>query len=221
MSVKLICPVLFQDSEKTVLPCMDEDSVVEHLICTQLSLGSDPAPVLGLAVHYPPTSLIVLLSNFTAQSLALSPPYFGAPPPLLSSKPDQSSSALSTSPLKNRGGTSGQEQQQFEQKIKQILQKSSKHPLVKAGANVNPSKQECLELLMMSTQTLREEYLVRLEQARVEIDRRVSHLQGQKTSQSKSLAVLGRERQGLRDKAGDLSEKYEDIKDNGDRITRR
>lgn len=70
-------------------------------------------------------------------------------------------------------------------------------------------------------QTLRDEYLIRLEKARVEIDRRVSHLQAQKLGQTKSLASLGREKQGLRNKAADLSEKYEDIKDNGDRITQR
>ena len=41
-----------------------ESSVVEHLICTQLSATSRPSPVLGLALHYPPAQLICLLSDF-------------------------------------------------------------------------------------------------------------------------------------------------------------
>ncbi len=34
-----------------------QDSVVEHLVCTQLSPSSPPAPVLGTAVHYPPNQV--------------------------------------------------------------------------------------------------------------------------------------------------------------------
>ena len=135
------------EQRTTTLPSssMDEESVVEHLICTQMSRVADPAPILGLSVHYPPTSLLVLLSDFSVQSLALSPPYFGTPPPLLSK---------GEAPLTKHGSGVAQHhsREPFEMRIKQILQKSSKHPLMKGGANVDMSKQECLDLLTMSTQ---------------------------------------------------------------------
>ena len=62
-----------------------DPSVVEHLICTQLSATSRPSPVLGLALHYPPAQLVCLLGDFSLQTVALSPPYFASPPPLASS----------------------------------------------------------------------------------------------------------------------------------------
>ena len=146
-----MCPTgslfyFFSDGERT-LPCLDEESVVEHLICTQMTRITTPAPILGLDIHYPPTCLMVLLNDFTVQTLPLSPPYFGTPPPLLSKGGDEATS----SPLKNRGGGS---QEPFELKIKQILQKSSKHPLMKAGASVNLTKQECLEPVSYTHLTL-------------------------------------------------------------------
>ena len=76
-----------------------DSSVVEHLICTQLSAASRPSPVLGLALHYPPAQLICLLGDFSVQTVALSPPYFASPPPL----------ASSTSPLSSNKNRANQE----------------------------------------------------------------------------------------------------------------
>ena len=39
-------------------PLAQQDSKVEHLVCTRLSPSSPPAPVLGLAVHYPPSQVL-------------------------------------------------------------------------------------------------------------------------------------------------------------------
>ena len=83
-----------------------------------------------------------------------------------------------------------------------------------ASTHVNPS--HCFQL-----QTLREEYLTRLEKARSDIERRVAHLRSQKQSQAASLDKLNSEKTNLRDRAAVLSERYEDLQDNGQRLRTR
>ena len=82
-------------------------------------------------------------------------------------------------------------------------------------------KEEMLDIVTKSTQTLREEYLARLENARAEIERRVAHLRAQKQSQAASLERLSAEKCSLRERAADLSERYEDLQDNGQRLRAR
>ena len=82
-------------------------------------------------------------------------------------------------------------------------------------------KEDMLDIVTKSTQTLREEYLTRLEKARSEIERRVAHLRAQKQSQAASLNKLNSEKSHLRDRAADLSERYEDLQDNGQRLRTR
>merc|ERR1719270_2117364 len=173
------------EAADTTISCLQgqDPSVVEHLICTQLSATSKPSPVLGLALHYPPAQLICLLSDFSIQTVALSPPYFASPPPL----------ASATSPLGSNKGRKTQESQEcsFEEVIRRtLLKKSSTHPMMRAAPAVGKAdveKEEMLDIVAKSTQTLREEYLNRLERARSDIERRVAHLRAQKQSQAASL----------------------------------
>jgi predicted nucleic acid-binding Zn-ribbon protein len=105
-----------------------------------------------------------------------------------------------------------------------MLVKSATHPVMRAAAGGNKAdleKEQMLEIVTKSAQTLREEYLLRLESVRIEITRRVAHLRMQKASQLAALDKLNLEKAPLRDKAADLSERYEDLKDNGDRLTSR
>ena len=56
-----------------------------------------------------------------------------------------------------------------------------------AVGKADVEKEDMLDIVTKSTQTLREEYLARLETARSEIERRVAHLRAQKQSQAASL----------------------------------
>ncbi len=189
---------------------------MEHLICTQLSGSSRPSPILGVTVHYPPTQLICLLSNYRVQTVSLAAPYFSTPSPITYT--DQS-------PLKKSGDQQHQQQDRepFDARIKRMLVKSTTHPLMRAAGSskADMEKEEMLELLARSTQILRDEYLSRLEAVRAEIERRVLKLRAQKESQRSSLAAVAAEKSALRDKAADLSERYEDLRDSGAALTAR
>ena len=67
----------------------------------------------------------------------------------------------------------------------------------------------------------REEYLPKLDKARREIEKRVAGLEARKTQQHLSLAKLTEERFALRDSAAQLSEKYEDLRDNEENLMAR
>ena len=74
---------------------------------------------------------------------------------------------------------------------------------------------------MFHSQILRTEYIGRLETVRGEIERKCDHLRALKASQAASVAALDREKAALRDKAADLSERYEDLNDGGSDLQRR
>ena len=61
-----------------------QESVVEHLICTQMSSAAKASPILGLTVSHPPTRLLALTRDYRLEPLNISQPHFGTPPPLFS-----------------------------------------------------------------------------------------------------------------------------------------
>jgi nuclear pore complex protein Nup88 len=178
---------------------LEQASMIEHMVCTQMSSKTSPSPILGLAVSFPPSRMTCLLSDFTVMTLSLSSPSLGEPKALLSNAQG------SSSPLKK---ASFQSKEPFDKHIAQILQRTTSHPLMKASSNVNISSQECYEILARSTKVLREEYLLKLEKARREIEKRTAGLEERKAQQHKSLAKLAKERFTLRDNAAQLSERY-------------
>lgn len=70
-------------------------------------------------------------------------------------------------------------------------------------------------------QVLRDEHLNKLDQVRSEIERRASSLRVQKQSQQSSMSRLASERLQLRETAASIAERYEDLRDNGERLTGR
>ena len=70
-------------------------------------------------------------------------------------------------------------------------------------------------------QTLQEEYIVRLEKARTEILRKVEILESKKRQQQSQLIKLRGEKKQLTSKAASLSETYQDLQDNNDRLSSR
>lgn len=184
-------------------------AIVEHLVCTRPTSTSPPAPVLGVTVAYPPASLLCLLSDNSLQSIRLAPPTFSSPPSLFSETID------ATSPLRRI------EKEPFEAHIQRLLARSATQPLLQSAPQTQLSRAQCLELVSRSTATLRTEYMVRLESARLEVERRVLDLAAKRSGQETSLCKLETDRNQLRLAAETLSERYEDVKDAGERLTRR
>lgn len=130
------------DTARHNLSLAAQESVVEHLVCTQPSMTSAPSPVLGVSVRRPPIALVCLLSDYTLLDLALSTPHFSAPPPLLSKTERASSSPLRTRPA----GES------FEDRIKILLRKETTLPLLKSRHADITDSQQALDTITRSTQ---------------------------------------------------------------------
>ena len=94
------------------------------------------------------------------------------------------------------------------------MHRTTTNPLMKCSSTL--SSEQCYEILARSTKVLREEYVDKFDQARSEIEKRVAGLEARKRQQHLSLVKLAQERFALRDKAAQLSEKYEDLRDNAE-----
>jgi len=178
-------------------------SQVEHLICTRPSPSSDPAPVLGACVAYPPTTVLCLLSSNKLTCIPVGPSA-PSPPPLIA---------------KDAGTTLSEEKgSALDSQLLAILSRSSTQPLLKSSAETSLSPAETLELLTGATATLRREYVARMQVAREELFKRVTALVKKRENQEKKLDMLENDRAKVRDKAELLSERYEDVRDKGQEL---
>jgi len=179
------------------------NSLVEHLVCTRPTASSDPAPVLGSCIAYPPSTVLCLLSNNTLASLPVAPTAI-SPPPLISFKTD-----IEVNETK---------QSQLDSQLLTILSRSTTQPLLKSAPATSLSPAETLELLTGATSTLRREYVARLHVAKEELIKKVETLASKRETQEKQLDKLEKERSKVRDKAELLSERYEDVRDKGQEL---
>lgn len=184
----------------------EQESVVQHLVCTQLFAKNSPSPVQGLAMTFPPARLHCILSDNKVLSMSLSKSGVSEPVPLLCQE--------------NSREIKGQFKEPFDKHIANLLQRSTNNPLIKSS-NSTLSMEECYEILARSNKVLKEEYILKQEKARLEIEKRVVGLKERKKQQKVSLQKLTEERFNLRDKAAQLSEKYEDLRDSEDNLISR
>lgn len=182
--------------------------IVEHILCTRPLLTSQSAPIRGFLIVSDlalGATMICITSTYECILLPLLSSIRPPSPPLLCSHPGLGSAS---SPLR------GLAEDSFEQHIRNILARSSTNPLVlKAGdKDTSPPPPECLELLSRATQVFREEYILKQDMAREEMQRRVKLLTGQKNKQLEDLSLCREERKSLREAAERLADKYEDAK---------
>ena len=230
-AVHLAMVTVLRQAELEADPGLDlaaGSSVVEHLVCTRPSLAAPPAPVLGACLAWPPATLLCLLASNTLTCLGL-PPSAAQAAPLLSGARE----------AEERAG--GAPQPRVEAALLALLARRSTQPLLAAAPATELSPALTLELLTSATQTLRREYVARLEVARLELERRVgtiiaskvhnyhsphcccqvSELAAKRRDQAGLVARLEAERGRARDKAELLSEKYEDVRDRGQELGHR
>ncbi|XP_028823533.1 LOW QUALITY PROTEIN: nucleoporin 88 [Denticeps clupeoides] len=186
----------------------EQRCVVEHILCTRPLSTSLPAPVKGFWIVSDLSlgaTLICITCTYECLLLPLLSSIRPPSPPLLCSRPGAGPAG---SPLRGLADDS------FEQHIRAILTRTSTNPLVlKAGDKDSaPSPSECLQLLSRATQVFREEYVLKLDLAREEMQKRVKLLTGQKKQQLEDLALCREDRKSLREAAERLADKYEDAK---------
>ncbi|NXF79567.1 NUP88 protein, partial [Sclerurus mexicanus] len=139
-----------------------------------------------------------------------------ASPPLLCTREDKDPAV---SPLR----IVAESEHSFEKHIQGILQRSSANPLHLKSADKDsaPPPEECLQLLSRATQVFREEYILKQDLAKEEIQQRVKLLWGQKKKQLEDLNYCREERKSLREMAERLADKYEEAKEKQEDIMNR
>ncbi|NXM90204.1 NUP88 protein, partial [Oenanthe oenanthe] len=148
-----------------------------------------------------------------------------ASPPLLCTREDKE---LAVSPLRIVADS----EHSFEKHIQGILQRASANPLHlnktakisilrSADKEAAPPPEECLQLLSRATQVFREEYILKQDLAKEEIQQRVKLLLGQKKKQMEDLNYCREERKSLREMAERLADKYEEAKEKQEDIMNR
>lgn len=186
----------------------EQRCIVEHILCTRPLTCSAAAPVQGFWI-VSDLSLGATMICITSSSDCITQPLLSATrppsPPLLCSRPGLE---FGSSPLR------GFAEDSFEQHIRNILQRGSANPLLlrSGDKDVSPPLPECLQLLSRATQVFRDEYILKQDLAREEIQRRVKLLCGQKDKQLEDMAHCREERKILREMAERLADKYEDAK---------
>lgn len=182
--------------------------IVEHILCTRPLPTSESAPVRGFLILSDLSlgaTMICITRSYECILLPLLSSIRPPSPPLLCSHPGLGSGS---SPLRALADDS------FEQHIRNILTRSSTNPLVlRAGDKESaPLPQECLQLLSRATQVFREEYILKQDMAREEMQRRVKLFISQKNKQLEDSALCREEKKSLREAAERLADKYEDAK---------
>ncbi|XP_059524959.1 nuclear pore complex protein Nup88 isoform X2 [Myotis daubentonii] len=111
----------------------------------------------------------------------------------------------------------------FEKHIRSILQRSVANPafLKSSEKDTAPPPEECLQLISRATQVFREQYILKQDLAKEEIQRRIKLLCDQKKKQLEDLNYCREERKSLREMAERLADKYEEAKEKQEDITNR
>lgn len=197
---------------------VEKRCIVEHILCTRPLLSSDSAPVQGFLIVSDLSlgaTMICITSTYECILLPLLSSIRPPSPPLLCSQPGI---GAVSSPLHRLGSGSFEEQH-----IRNILARSSTNPLVLKAVDkdLSPSPTECLQLLSRATQVFREEYILKQDMAREEMQKSVKVLTGQRNKQMEEMTQCREERKTLREAAERLADKYEDAKDRQEKIMKR
>ncbi|XP_064022488.1 nuclear pore complex protein Nup88 [Pogoniulus pusillus] len=196
----------------------EQKCFVEHILCTKPLPCRQPAPIRGfwiVADILGPT-MICITNTYECITRPLLSTVHPPSPPLLCTRADED---VDASPLR----ILAQSRRSFEKHIQGILQRSSANPLLLKSADPDaaPPPEECLQLLSRATQVFREEYILKQDLAKEEIQQRVKLLWAQKKKQLEDLNYCREERKSLREMAERLADKYEEAKEKQEDIMNR
>ncbi|XP_053528565.1 nuclear pore complex protein Nup88 isoform X1 [Artibeus jamaicensis] len=196
----------------------EQKCFVEHILCTKPLPCRQPAPIQGFWIVpdiLGPT-MICITSTYECLIRPLLSTVHPASPPLLCTQEDVE---VAESPLRILAETPDS----FEKHIRSILQRSVANPafLKSSEKDMAPPPEECLQLISRATQVFREQYILKQDLAKEEIQRRVKLLCDQKKKQLEDLNYCREERKSLREMAERLADKYEEAKEKQEDIMNR
>ncbi|KAM9320054.1 nuclear pore complex protein Nup88 [Gastrophryne carolinensis] len=211
---------LAADEEDKDSLATEQKCLVEHILCTKPLPSRLPDPIQGFWVISNlslGTAMICITSEFQCITRPLLTTISQPSLPLICSQDDQiTSEYLSHSTADTK--------RSFENHIRGILRHNSANPLLLNSSSTkdsSPPPEECLQLMSRAIQVFREEYVLKQDLAREEIQRRVNLLMAQKKKQMEDLRSCKEERQNLKEVAEHLAEKYEEAKDRQEALINR
>uniref|UniRef100_A0A182NQW7 G-protein coupled receptors family 1 profile domain-containing protein n=3 Tax=leucosphyrus subgroup TaxID=44539 RepID=A0A182NQW7_9DIPT len=194
-------------------PLFSSHSRAEYVVCTKALQNANTNAVLGFTLLQSPSGLVLFLASGQVVSLDLITDHS-----LIRKWPLPGSNKKANgaeSPIKNMLKDS------FQKRIQSILKSGLTQPILKLDQSTEPTPQEAFELLTQATRMLRENYFVRHEKARQEIEKREHVLKLLKQQQLNDIEELQVEKQNIRATAERLAETYEDLCDKQNSLFKR
>lgn len=158
-----------------------------------------------------PAGLILFLASGQVVTLSLI-----ADPTFLRELPTSNTGKSNQSSI-----TSKLTSQSFELHIKNLLASKVSQPILQLDKSNEPEPKETLELLMQATQLLRNQYFLKHDRVKQEIEKRVKLLQLLKQQQKQDIVQLQHDKAQIRANAEQLAERYEDILEKQQSLFRR
>ncbi|XP_050068788.1 nuclear pore complex protein Nup88 [Anopheles maculipalpis] len=194
-------------------PLFNSHSRAEYVVCTKALQNANTNAVLGFTLLQSPSGLVLFLASGQVVSLDLITDHS-----LIRKWPLAGSNKKTNngeSPIKNMLKDS------FQKRIHSILKSGLTQPILKLDQTTEPTPQEAFELLTQATRMLRENYFVRHDKARQEIEKREHVLKLLKQQQLNDIEELQAEKQKIRATAERLAETYEDLCDKQNSLFKR
>ena len=208
-------PFISQLKSKEESSFREEESIVEHLICTQpiATTDSDEFIVpLGVAIGVQNgfTFVLVLLSSGELISRRLTPSY-------LTYAFDDENDSSESEPFPETTAP----KVDFSEYIKQILKRNTSVPLLKSKSDSDKDWSQKLQLLMSTTELYEKEYIKKFELASNAIEKRVNVLTHDKQIQSKELNRCLAEKEALMNGLLSLINKYDETRERQEEFSNR
>lgn len=191
---------------------IEEESIVEHLICTKTNSNNDSLNTpLGLviAVQHGFSCLIVLLNSGEFISKRLTPTFLTT---LLDTNQEDNEDYFA--------GTLAVPQVNFIQHVNQILKRTASAPLLKSNSNQFDS-QKSLQLLLTTIEIIKKEYIKKYELAVQAIQGRAKALIKHKQVQMEEIKNCYQEKDKLILTMEELANKYDEALKKQDSLSQR
>lgn len=192
-------------------------STAEYIVCTKIDASERINAVLGFVLLQMPSGVVLLLGSGEVISLKL----IIDPKILVETVKIKEEINKSLPKLEDKSELDRMLEPSFIDHIKNMLKRDVTQPILSADKTSTPMPQECYELLTQAIEVLRTQYLKRHEQVRAEITKRVNTIKLRKEQQEHEISDLEKERENIRETAHRLAERFEEISDQQEIITKK
>ncbi|XP_049310430.1 nuclear pore complex protein Nup88 isoform X1 [Bactrocera dorsalis] len=192
-------------------------SNAEYIVCTKIDASERINAVLGFVLLQMPSGVVLLLGSGEVISLKL----IIDPKILVETVKIKEETDKSLPKLEAKSELDRMLEPSFVDHIKSMLKRDVTQPILSVDKTSTPNPQECYELLTQAIEVLRTQYLKRHELVRAEITKRVNTIKLRKEQQEHEIADLEKERENIRETAHRLAERFEEISDQQEIITKK